>query len=695
MKPPNRNISIVVLLVFLFIIGTVNGNSIANPTGQINNIQRTGPIDVGLATSEYQPLVDSSSIPISIQTSQFEPSWIEKTQTINPSARQHSAMAYDSFNDKMILFGGHNGSILGDTWAYDYETNTWEDMNPSTQPSPTWRHAMVYDPDIGKIVMFAGIETWTYDYQSNVWAQQFPQVSPSTKYYHSMVYDTTRRKIMLLGGNIGIFETWEMDSTTFNWTNLSPISPIPLLFAMAASYDQANDKIIVFGGQNSSSAINAGETYAYDYTANQWKLQTPLVDPSDRRFYGKPMGYDIRNEKSVLYGGIGAGGISNETWAFNYSTTTWELISTIDTPLASWLHNMVFNSIVNKFIMFGGSDGSLSDKTFELTAYNPVQIISPGNKYLELGSVSSSISWQLLDPFDGTYEIKLDSQIVDSGNFVDGQTISLVPFGLNLGNYSLEMSVADSKGNSASDLITLYVVEVEPPIIIGPEDMEIEVFDFNRNITWILEDLTPANYTVTQNGTVIDVGNWENGDGVFVNLDTLPLGTHIFEITVTDGYDNLASDVVVVKIVDTGFPTISSPDDVFTTEGTIGNKIVWDVDDDNPTDYFLEVNSEIISNDTYLNIFFISVNLDGYTFGTYNFTLTLYDEDGHSVSDSVEVQIFAISEGSGNTNPPSGGGGGGAANFIRDIDPQVAALGAFVAVMGGAYFVIRRRGSSF
>ncbi|MFV2014334.1 MAG: Kelch repeat-containing protein, partial [Candidatus Heimdallarchaeota archaeon] len=634
-----------------------------------------------------------------ITSNGFQPTWVEKLPVVSPEARQHSAMAFDSLNDKVIIFGGANGTVLGDTWAYDYSSNTWENMNPIVSPTPQQGHAMVYDPSIQKVVLFgSGAQTWTYQYSINTWEQQTPQVSPSPRLYFSLVYDTTRQKVIMMGGNTGTFETWEMDSTSFNWTNLSPITPLPQLFAFASSYDQANDKIIVFGGQNTTSlAINDGETYAYDYPSNEWTLLNPLIDPSDRRFYGRPMGYNVQAEKSAFFGGITNGGNSDETWTFDYSTTSWELIPTTGTPSARWIHTMVFNSKVNKFVMFGGTDGARSDQTFVLSVIDvdPPVIISSGDKFLELGAVSSAISWQLMDPSNGIYEIKLDDQTVDTGNFVDGQIISLVPYGLDLGNYILKMTATDLEGNSASDTLMLFVVEVEPPIIIGPDDLEIEFFEFNKNITWILEDLTPANYNVTQNGTLIDGGEWANGDTVVVNLDPLPLGSHVFEITVTDVYDNVATDTVLIRIYDGNVPFISSPNDIFSTEGTIGNKIVWEVDDDNPTIYVLERNGEVIGYDSYLNIFFIEVNLDGYTFGTYNFNLTLYDENNQSVSDYVEVQIFPINEGAGNTvTPRSGGGGGG--NFIQNVDPQLAlGAGAFVAVFGGAYFIIRRRSSSF
>ncbi|MCE7736149.1 MAG: hypothetical protein GPJ54_14805, partial [Candidatus Heimdallarchaeota archaeon] len=443
-----KDFSLIFAIALLIIVGSSNGNSVNTSTTFTHGIQNSEQSNMGQVSIESYTMNDRDTPFDSIQTSSFEPNWVERSPAPNPGARQHHAMAYDSINDKLILFGGNNGTStdrFADTWAYDYKTNTWEEMKPSISPVSMYGHAMVYEPELQKVVMFGGYDgssllndIWVYDYLTNVWEKQVPEVSPLPRRYHSMIYDTSRKKIVLIGGTTGAFETWEMDSSNYNWTNLSPITPQPALYAFAASYDQANDKIIIFGGQT-SSVVNNGETYAYDYFSNEWTLLAPLDDPSDRRFYGRPMGYDLITQKSIFFGGYN-GSLSNETWAFDYSATTWELSELSYTPSPRWLHTMVFNTQAGKFIMFGGSDGSRSGQTFELTPDSqPPQIINSGDKTIELGSVSLSISWQLTETRGGTYVIKLDNQIVDLGSFVDGQTISLVPFGMGIGNYNFEM----------------------------------------------------------------------------------------------------------------------------------------------------------------------------------------------------------------------------------------------------------------
>ena len=262
-------------------------------TGSMKNSDKNGvsnPLDTAIVSIKSQNDIVSSSIfspGFEITSNAFQPTWVEKFPVTSPGARQHSAMAYDSLNDKVIIFGGANGTILGDTWAYDYSSNSWENMNPLVSPVPQQGHAMVYDPSIQKVVLFgSGGQTWTYQYNTNTWEQQTPQVSPSSRLYFSLVYDTTRQKVIMIGGTSSTFETWEMDSTTYNWTNLDPVTPIPRLFAMAASYDQANDKIIVF--------------CEYIKTANNLKMKLKSLDINCVVYHSK-LKKDIKNKYLKQY----------------------------------------------------------------------------------------------------------------------------------------------------------------------------------------------------------------------------------------------------------------------------------------------------------------------------------------------------------------------------------------------------------
>jgi N-acetylneuraminic acid mutarotase len=100
-----------------------------------------------------------------------------------PTERSGYAVVYDSRAGRMILFGGFNATAeFNDTWAYDPATNRWTDLAPAgTLPSVRGFHAMVYDPQTGRVIMFGGFDgerylndTWTYDPATNEWIESIP-----------------------------------------------------------------------------------------------------------------------------------------------------------------------------------------------------------------------------------------------------------------------------------------------------------------------------------------------------------------------------------------------------------------------------------------------------------------------------------------------------------------------------------------
>ena len=46
--------------------------------------------------------------------------------------RSRHAMAYDNARQRTLLFGGYNGSVLGDTW--DWDGRVWTRQAPATSP---------------------------------------------------------------------------------------------------------------------------------------------------------------------------------------------------------------------------------------------------------------------------------------------------------------------------------------------------------------------------------------------------------------------------------------------------------------------------------------------------------------------------------------------------------------------------------
>ncbi|MHA1966738.1 MAG: Kelch repeat-containing protein [Candidatus Hodarchaeales archaeon] len=314
------------------------------------------------------------------------------SDTTSPPPISDFAMAYDSDNKKILLYGGLTctkascwGSelwILNETWIFDLDTNTWENLNPITSPPPLWGHQMVYDSHSKKFILFGGgktynytnfwadnrsSETWEYDLPSNKWSQLLTSIEPSARFKHGMVYDSFFQKTLLFGGRINSYgegDTWIFDYQETKWIKLNPeIIPLDRSnvwytrsdFAMV--YDSYNRKTILYGGNDAGANIH-NSTWIYDSITNIWEEKTPVDGPGNR--YSVKMVYDTIHSKSILFGGGTAppeGGLVEnlgDTWAYDFKNNNWEFIPMEVSPTPRYSHEMTYISVNDQVILFGG-----------------------------------------------------------------------------------------------------------------------------------------------------------------------------------------------------------------------------------------------------------------------------------------------------------------------------------------------------
>src|SRR5437762_6171761 len=131
------------------------------------------------------------------------------TSDVRPPGRRSPGMVYDAAADRTILFGGYDSSsgiVYNDTWAYDFESNSWANRNPPAAPSPRFGMGLAYDARLDRSILFGGAEggdnvTWAYDFTNNSWAVLSTPHSPPTHTFQGIDYDVpSARTIMFRGG---------------------------------------------------------------------------------------------------------------------------------------------------------------------------------------------------------------------------------------------------------------------------------------------------------------------------------------------------------------------------------------------------------------------------------------------------------------------------------------------------------------
>src|SRR6266702_1176300 len=158
--------------------------------------------------------------------------WTNMSPPLSPPPGLSGAMAYDAESGRAILFGAPFRGA-SETWAYDLSANHWTNMTAgeAQRPSPRWGHAMAYDSRADRIILFGGQassgsdETWAYDFNTNTWTNRNPTTKPSWRSRHAMDYDVGSDRIVLFGGfaATGVnCETWSYDFMLNTWSMLGP-----------------------------------------------------------------------------------------------------------------------------------------------------------------------------------------------------------------------------------------------------------------------------------------------------------------------------------------------------------------------------------------------------------------------------------------------------------------------------------------
>ena len=134
------------------------------------------------------------------------------TSIDSPSSRAFHDMVcvydnYDPMDRYFILFGGWNdGTVLGDTWRYDFP-DYWTRLTPASSPGSRFGHSMVYNNHSSQIILFGGIagsseysDTWVYNPTTINWTLQSPPVYPSARGLQTMVFFPNSNTCMIFGG---------------------------------------------------------------------------------------------------------------------------------------------------------------------------------------------------------------------------------------------------------------------------------------------------------------------------------------------------------------------------------------------------------------------------------------------------------------------------------------------------------------
>ncbi|MFW9793857.1 MAG: kelch repeat-containing protein [Candidatus Thorarchaeota archaeon] len=408
--------------------------------------------------------------------------WTNMSPPVSPPVRTTTEIVYDVESDIIILFGGHTTNVFGanhhynDTWAYDINTNTWTEMNPSVAPQARRWHSITYDSESDRVILFGGIngtfnrlnDTWTYDYNANTWSMMNPDEGPSSRAGSVLVYDEASEVSILFGGHIGgdayfgyRSDTWVYNSSEDAWTEMSPSYHPSRSLGMTAVFDSYANRIIMFGGQGYSPSYNV--TWSYDLSFNTWfEMNTPNAPP-ERFYHG--LAFDSESNRTILFGGENWTSSFNDTWAYRYqinpspapdnleiSVSDRDLVLTWEAPIA---HPETPILGYNVHRRTESQDYNLLAELVNALTYTDTTITA-GIRYYYLVRAVTSVG-------EGD-ESDVVSGFVESVEPFDDDTWTFIAYGDTRDN-------ADAAVSAMHDIIITQYLEFDPEMILHTGDL--------------------------------------------------------------------------------------------------------------------------------------------------------------------------------------------------------------------------------
>ena len=370
-KKHSRGPSILILTLVLFLSACTGAQPSLPATSEATPVT-TQPPPTATPTEE-PPTAAPTEVPPTAMPTEEPPTATptEEPIELNPSPRGYISMAYDTESKQVILFGGQTGDFdfpenySGETWAFDLATQTWTEMKPATAPSPRAAANLTYDAESDRVILYGGAlvyttyqDTWAYDYNSNTWTEMKAQ-GPAKHLGSAMAYDTESDRSILFGGydldaDVLFQDTWAYDYNSDSWSELMPeISP-PNQNYHAMTYNTKADRVILWGGDTTP---RDNSVWAYDFNTNIWQQEMTSTGPDARPYHA--MAYSGLADQNFMYGGKGTG--NKEMWSYNYDSNTWTMLEEPGSfPGALSRYAMVYIPDTDRFIVFGGQVGGNS-----------------------------------------------------------------------------------------------------------------------------------------------------------------------------------------------------------------------------------------------------------------------------------------------------------------------------------------------
>jgi hypothetical protein len=353
--------------------------NIVQPANGITAWTQTSDTDFNSGNFKNVELVGSGSdAGIMLQT---ERGWVKKETDNSPFPRNEHEMAAINGTDKILLFGGYNGTHgeFSDTWIYDFSENTWIEINTTTKPDKRNWHAMATVFDDDKVIMHGGTsiglmgdlgDIWSFDLRDITWTELNTNGPSDAR--HTFVSFDGSDEFVKFGGRSFNYRTYIYNISDNNWTLHSQPTNLGERFEHSMASIFGTDSAILFGGTDITNEY-FNDLWSYNLTTDIWKRLDLSSDPSKRIAHAMTGIWGTKNV--FMFGGQEKSKLCDDTWIYYSLNDTWSTLKTPKKPSARSGHAIAPIHGTDNILLFGGNDGNDLDDTW---VYHPYLAIENG-----------------------------------------------------------------------------------------------------------------------------------------------------------------------------------------------------------------------------------------------------------------------------------------------------------------------------
>ncbi|HKZ63032.1 MAG TPA: Ig-like domain-containing protein [Thermoplasmata archaeon] len=142
--------------------------------------------------------------------------WVQTTPATSPPSMMSYAMAYNSAASRSVLVGLNVVPPQAmRTWAYDAGADLWADRGATFSPA-RFNHAVTYHTGFNRLVLFGGFnpfpppgtivgDTWEYNYAGNSWTLTVADgAGPPARHSMGLSYRSTDAAVWMFGGSSAV-----------------------------------------------------------------------------------------------------------------------------------------------------------------------------------------------------------------------------------------------------------------------------------------------------------------------------------------------------------------------------------------------------------------------------------------------------------------------------------------------------------